>query len=126
MSVRLVAFLTLLTVLTVCVCSPAVLAKESEMGGTGATKPIITPKPHFKDSEDGVSAIVSLIKVLLTVFEKAGAVLLVYAVGKLVFAMKDENPESKMAAATILAVSIVLVGIETVLMPLFVAFGIAT
>lgn len=125
MSVRLVAFLTLLTVLTVCVCSPAVLARESELDG-GATKPIVTPKPQFKDSEDGVSAIVSLIKVLLTVFEKAGVVLLVYAIGKLVLAMKDENSESKTAAATILAVSIVLVSIETVLMPLFVAFGIAT
>ena len=51
-----------------------------------------------------------LIKIIGQIFVGIGAILLVYSVGQLVLAFKNEDPDSKSKATSILVVSAILIG----------------
>lgn len=75
-------------------------------------------------SGEAATAIIHLIALILDVFVYAGVVLLVYSLGNLVLSFRNEDGETKVKAIMSLVISIALVTIETLLQPMFSAFGI--
>lgn len=75
-------------------------------------------------SSEAATAVIHLIALILDIFVYAGIVLLVYSLGNLVLSFRSEDSEPKVKAIMTLVVSIALVTIETLLQPLFTAFGV--
>lgn len=69
--------------------------------------------------------ILKLISKLLTVFEYAGIILLVYAVISLILALKNEDAESKVNAVTQISIAIVLLTLSGTVNTLLSAAGVS-
>lgn len=49
------------------------------------------------------------------IFQVVGVLLAIYAVGQMIMAFKDENPDAKTKAATLLVVSIILITLPSII-----------
>ncbi len=59
---------------------------------------------------------------IIKIFFYVGVILLLWAIGQLVFAFKNDDPDSKQKAAMLLVVAIILMGIK----PVFDSLGLIT
>lgn len=79
----------------------------------------------FADEGTMDTIVGSIIDVIVDIFKYIGVVLLVWSVGMLVLAFKNEDADSKTRAIMLLIVSIVLIGIGAFLKPILEAAGIS-
>lgn len=78
------------------------------------TVTMLTINPAFADAS--ISSIVSqMIEIIEQIFVAVGVILAVYSVGQLIMAFKNEDPDSKSRASTMLVVAIVLVAFPTLI-----------
>lgn len=70
-----------------------------------------------KPDANGVaeSVLTEIINIILKVFRYVGVILAVYSIGQLVFAFKNEDPDSKSRAATQIVIACVLIGLDVII-----------
>ncbi len=100
---------------TICASAATAVGGGGVGGGGGAVA---------GSSSEAATAVIHLIALILDIFVYAGIVLLVYSLGNLVLSFRSEDSEPKVKAIITLVVSIALVTIETLLQPMFTAFGV--
>ena len=109
------ALFLLVTGPTICASAASAVGGGGVGGGGGAVA---------GSSSEAATAVIHLIALILDIFVYAGIVLLVYSLGNLVLSFRSEDSEPKVKAIMTLVVSIALVTIETLLQPMFTAFGV--
>ena len=78
---------------------------------TGSIMPAYAAAKEVKPND----VIQQLISIIGQIFVGIGAILLVYSVGQLVLAFKNEDPDSKSKATSILVVSAILMGFPAII-----------
>ena len=79
----------------------------------------------FADESTTDKIVGSIIDVIVDIFKYIGIILLVWSVGMLVLAFKNEDADSKSRAIMLLVVSLVLIGIGAFLEPILSAAGVS-
>lgn len=79
----------------------------------------------FADEAATDKIVGSIIDVIVDIFKYIGIILLVWSVGMLVLAFKNEDADSKSRAIMLLVVSLVLIGIGAFLTPILEAAGVS-
>lgn len=103
----------------------SLLQKKRKFIIASATGPAIMLTPTaFAEATYSPKIIMKLIAKLLTVFQYAGILLLVYAVIALILSMKNEDAESKVNAITQISIAIVLITLSGTVKALMNAAGV--
>lgn len=76
------------------------------------------------DPRASTTVVASIIKALMTVFRDAGVILLAYSLFNLIISIKNEDAESKVNAASQIAVAITCITMSSILQGFLTAMGV--
>ena len=80
---------------------------------------LLSVNPAFATSSNYVSTIRNImnnmVSIVGVIFQAVGVILSIYAVGQLILAFKNDDPNGKSAASTLLVVGIVLIAVPQII-----------